>query len=102
MADQEARFIQLTTDLLNKFDANKDGSLSKEEFGACMISVNGGVPQEMIDGAQEMIDKFFAEIDLNSDDRISIEELQKSMRPQIIDACETEEGYAEIRASMGL
>jgi len=59
-----------------------------EKFG-------GEVPEEMIDMA-------FAGIDENSDNKISIEEFQKNMRPQVMDACETEESYAAIRAMMDL
>ena len=100
MADQEARFIQLTTDLLNKFDANKDGSLSKEEFGACLKHF--GEKFGMGEMPQEMVDMAFAGIDENSDNRISMEEFQKSIRAQVDMHCATEESYAAIRAQMDL
>ena len=97
ISDQETRFLSMSTEIFNKFDVNKTGSLSKAEFTVLTQCI---VKKAVI--SQELIDEGFTQMDENGDQKISLEEMQKSMRNDIYKFFETEASGRDFMRYMGL
>jgi len=108
MADQQSRFTEITSTLLNMFDASKTGSLNKVEFQALMdhVSKLQGMPKT----PEVYVANYFDCADRNNDQKITLEEFQvflkDNCRPifnlNCWPMCAEEESYNELKKMFGL
>jgi len=96
----EARFVDFTTKFMEKFDVSKTGSLSIEEVRAFFKFMNEG--EGLGEASEEQVQNTFADLDLNHDGKVTLEELSTALRESMYADFESEKGYKMIMAQHGL